>query len=124
MQAIIKYTNRELLMRVFAAQGMTPSPISKMKPNIYLILGELDQAQELETALNVDGNELEYIGVWNNDGTINDYGNYTIQKYREALNDVIERDEDGEEISRKRPTLAQARLTQVNNIAGYPDRIL
>ena len=124
MQAIIKYKNRDLLIGVFASQGMTPSPISKMKPNIYLILGELDQAQELETALNVDGNELEYIGVWNDDGTINDYGNYTIQKYRDALNDVVEYDDNDEEISRKRPTLAQARLTQVNNIAGYPDRII
>lgn len=124
MQAIIKYTNRELLMQVFAGQGMTPSPVTKMKQDIYLILGDLEQAQSLEEALNVDGNELEYIGVWNDDGTINDYGGYTIQKYRDDLNDVIEYDDEGEEVSRKRPTLAQARLTQVNNIAGYPDRIL
>ena len=46
--------------------------------------------------------------------------NHSISKYKSMLRDKVE----GVEISRRRPTDAEAKTTQVNKIAGYNDRQL
>ena len=50
--------------------------------------------------------------------------NHSINKYKSMLRDKIEYDIEGVEISRRRPTDAEALNTQVNKIAGYNDRQL
>jgi len=49
---------------------------------------------------------------------------FDIAKYANILADIVERDEIGEEISRRRPTIEEARSIQVNRFAGNPDRDL
>ena len=48
--------------------------------------------------------------------------NHSISKYKSMLRDVVEYDEEGVEISRRRPTETEALNTQVNKISGYNDR--
>ena len=50
--------------------------------------------------------------------------NHSINKYKSMLRDRVECDIEGVEISRRRPTEAEAKTTRVNKIAGYNDRQL
>ena len=55
--------------------------------------------------------DYDIIGIWNDDGSI---VQLDIKKYRNALNDIKVYDDDCNLIESKRPTLVQAKKTQVN----------
>ena len=67
---------------------------------------------------NIDGSQY----IWTKAGETS--RNHSINKYKSMLRDVVEYDTEGVEISRRRPTDAEAKTIQVNKIAGYNDRQL
>ena len=102
--------------------------ISEMIENSYLVLlEEPDHLDALETAME-DQTDVTITGAFKMDGSVYLYGNgkkdYTKTKYRGKLKDIVEYDDNGEEVNRRRPTETEAVNTQVNLIAGHPQRKL
>ena len=128
IQVIIEYNNKEFLDIVSSNYTYNPVLIGAMLPNTYLILTDEDSVDYLESLVLAQG-ELKYIGCWNNDGSIfnweaETHRNYSLEKYHNQLSDIVEYNENGEEISRRRPTETEALNTQVSKISGCANRVL
>jgi len=97
----------------------------------YLTLIEPENVTAFITALKKPPLRFTMIGIYNMDGSQYIWTeptelsrNHSISKYKSMLRDVVEYDAEGVEISRRRPTTAEAKNTQVNKIARYNDRQL
>ena len=135
IQLIFEYGDEAVLREIAIGTEENPSVfnlpiivIPEMK-DAYLTLIELEKVTEFITALKQPPLKLTIIGSYNMDGSQyiwTESGetsrNHSINKYKSMLRDKIEYDIEGVEISRRRPTEAEALNTQVNKIAGYNDR--
>ena len=99
--------------------------------NAYLTLIEPEKVTEFIDALKQPPLRFTMIGsylmtgeqyIWTAAGETS--RNHSINKYKSMLRDKVEYDIEGVEISRRRPTDAEALNTQENKIAGYNDRQL
>ena len=98
---------------------------------MYFTLIEPEAVTSLENALQQPPLKMIVAGSFNEDGTqyiwtepteIN--RNHSINKYKNKLKDVVEYDENGDEVSRRRPTELEALNTQVNKVYGWNNRTL
>lgn len=104
------------------------SPISKMKDAWLLILNDKDDFDDLEQALEEEG-DIIIIGTYNMDGSQYQWfnkpnNNHSFAKYKEQLKDVIDYDENGEPIGSHPPSDEDAENTQVNKVFGWGDRVI
>ena len=105
--------------------------IPEMLDDMYFTLIKPEDVTALEDALKQPPLKMTVGGSYNMDGTQYIWTepkeksrNHSINKYKNNLKDVVEYDENGDEISRRRPTEAEALAIQVNKICGCDDRIL
>ena len=132
IQLIFEYGD-EQTAKVIAEQPQINVPIiviPEMK-DAYLTLIEPENVTAFIVALKQPPLKLTIIGSYNMDGSQYIWTaagetsrNHSISKYKSMLRDKVEYDAEGVEISRRRPTDAEALNTQVNKIAGYNDRQL
>ena len=132
IQLIFEYGD-EQTVKVIAEQPQINVPIIVIPEMIdsYLTLIEPENVTAFIAALKQPPLKLTIIGSYNMDGSQylwTEAGetsrNHSISKYKSMLRDKVEYDIEGVEISRRRPTDAEALNTQVNKIAGYNDRQL
>ena len=137
IQIIFDYQDEAVLREIAIGTEENPSVfnlpvivIPEMK-DVYLTLIEPENVTEFIAALKLPPLRFTMIGSYNMDGSqyiwtepTETSRNHSISKYKSMLRDVIEYDIEGVEISRRRPTDAEAKTTQVNKIAGYNDRQL
>lgn len=98
----------------------------------YLTLIAPEKVADFVAALKLPPLRFDMIGSYNMDGSqyiwTKENGqiswNHSINKYKAKLKDIVEYDEEGVEISRRRPTTVEASATQVNKIMGWSDRKL
>ena len=137
IQIIFDYQDEAVLREIAIGTEENPSvfnlPVIVIPEleNAYLTLIEPEKVTEFITALKKPPLRFNMIGSYNMDGSQyiwTESGetsrNHSINKYKSMLRDKIEYDIEGVEISRRRPTDAEALNTQVNKIAGYNDRQL
>ena len=137
IQLIFEYESEDTLREIAIGTEENPSVfnlpvivIPEME-NAYLTLIEPEKVTEFIAALKQPPLRFTMIGSYNMDGSqyiwteqTEKSRNHSISRYKSMLRDVIEYDEEGVEISRRRPSEAEALNTQVNKIAGYNDRQL
>jgi len=132
IQLIFEYGD-EQTVKVIAEQPQINVPIIVIPEmnDSYLTLIEPENVTAFITALKQPPLKLTIIGSYNIDGSQYIWTaagetsrNHSINKYKSMLRDKVEYNEEGVEISRRRPTEAEALNTQVNKIAGYNDRQL
>ena len=130
IQLIFEYGD-EQTAKVIAEQINVPIIVIPEMIDSYLTLIEPENVTAFITALKQPPLKLTIIGSYNMDGSQyiwTESGetsrNHSINKYKSMLRDKVEYDIEGVEISRRRPTEAEAKTTQVNKIAGYNDRQL
>ena len=130
IQLIVNYEDDTVFRIVLGGLKHQFAVVTEMV-DTYLVLLEVDEVDALEDALKQPPLKMDYVGTYNVDGTQYVWTdpqtiqrNHSINKYKNTLNDIVEYDENGEEINRRRPTESEALNTQVNKIAGYNDRIL
>jgi len=137
IQIIFEYQDEVVLREIAIGTEEKPSVfnlpvivIPEME-NAYLTLIEPEKVTEFITALKKPPLRFTMIGSYNMDGSQYIWTasgeksrNHSINKYKSMLRDKVEYDIEGVEISRRRPTEAEAKTTQVNKIAGYNDRQL
>jgi len=130
IQLIFEYGDEQTL-KVIAEQPQINVPIIVIPEMIdsYLTLIEPENVTAFIAALKQPPLKLTIIGSYNMDGSQYIWTaagetsrNHSINKYKSMLIDKVEYDIEGVEISRRRPTDAEAKTTQVNKIAGYNDR--
>ena len=137
IQIIFDYEDEAVLREIAIGTEENPSVfnlpvivIPEMK-DAYLTLIEPEQVTAFIAALKQPPLRFTMIGsyylsgeqyIWTKAGETS--RNHSISKYKSMLRDVITYDTEGTEISRRRPTDAEALNTQVNKIAGYNDRQL
>jgi len=137
IQIIFDYQDEAVLREIAIGTEENPSVfnlpvivIPEMK-DAYLTLIEPEKVTEFITALKKPPLRFTMIGsylmtgeqyIWTK--TKEKSRNHSINKYKSMLRDKVEYDIEGVEISRRRPTDAEAKTTQVNKIAGYNDRQL
>jgi len=137
IQIIFEYQDEAVLRDIAIGTEEKPSVFNLpviVIPEIkdaYLTLIEPEMVTEFITALKKPPLRFTMIGSYNVDGSQYIWTasgetsrNHSINKYKSMLRDKIEYDIEGVEISRRRPTDAEALNTQVNKIAGYNDRQL
>ena len=127
---IFEYENEDTLREIIVGFDIPVIVIPEMK-DAYLTLIEPGKVTEFIAALKKPPLRFTMIGSYNMDGSQYIWTasgetsrNHSISKYKSMLRDKVEYDAEGVEISRRRPTTAEALNTQVNNIAGYNDRQL
>jgi len=132
IQLIFEYGD-EQTVKVIAEQPQINVPIIVIPEmnDSYLTLIEPENVTAFITALKKPPLRFTMIGSYNMDGSQYIWTeptelsrNHSISKYKSMLRDVVEYDAEGVEISRRRPTTAEAKNTQVNKIARYNDRQL
>jgi len=137
IQIIFEYQDEATLREIAIGTEENPSVfnlpvivIPEME-DAYLTLIEPENVTEFITALKQPPLRFTMIGSYNIDGSQYIWTaagetsrNHSINKYKSMLRDKVEYDSEGVEISRRRPTDAEALNTQVNKIAGYNDRQL
>ena len=132
IQLIFEYGD-EQTVKVIAEQINVPIIVIPEMNDSYLTLIELENVTAFIAALKQPPLKLTIIGSYNIDGSQYIWTasgetsrNHSINKYKSMLRDKVEYDIDGVEISRRRPTEAEAeaKTTQVNKISGYNDRQL
>ena len=137
MQLIFEFGDEDVLREIAIGTEENPSvfnlPVIVIPEleNAYLTLIEPEKVTEFIDALKLPPLRFTMIGSYYISGEQYIWTepkeksrNHSINKYKSMLRDVIEYDEEGVEISRRRPTTAEAKTTQVNKIAGYNDRQL
>lgn len=123
---------------------ITKVPESRRVSNRYLnqaTILNIHVLNQIKAILEALGKTPDVIGIWyvntgfqygyymNNavitrdNEIIIDYP-FNIAEYANYLNDIVQYDENDNEISRKRPTLTEARNIQINKFYGVPDRDL
>jgi len=132
IQLIFEYGD-EQTVKVIAEQPQINVPIIVIPEmnDSYLTLIEPENVTAFITALKQPPLKLTIIGSYNMDGSQYIWTaagetsrNHSISKYKSMLRDKVEYNIEGVEISRRRPTDAEAKTTRVNKIAGYNDRQL
>jgi len=130
IQIIFEYESEDTLRGISTGFNIPVIVIHEME-NAYLTLIEPENVTGFIAALKQPPLKLTIIGSYNMDGSQYIWtasgevtGNHSINKYKSMLRDKVEYDIEGVEISRRRPTDAEAKTTQVNKIAGYNDRQL
>ena len=132
IQLIFEYGD-EQTVKVIAEQPQINVPIIVIPEmnDSYLTLIEPENVTAFIAALKQPPLKLTIIGSYNMDGSQYIWTaagetsrNHSINKYKSMLRDKVEYNIEGVEISRMRPTDAEALNTQVNKIAGYNDRQL
>ena len=130
IQLIFEYGD-EQTVKVIAEQINVPIIVIPETNDSYLTLIEPENVTAFIDALKQPPLKLTIIGSYNMDGSQYIWTasgetsrNHSINKYKSMLRDKVEYDIEGVEISRRRPTDAEALNTQVNKIAGYNDRQL
>jgi len=137
IQIIFDYQDEVVLREIAIGTENNPSVfnlpvivIPEMN-NAYLTLIEPEKVTAFITALKKPPLRFTMIGSYNMDGSQYIWTaagetsrNHSISRYKSMLRDKVEYDAEGVEISRRRPTTAEAKTTQVNKIAGYNDRQL
>ena len=137
IQIIFDYQDEAVLREIAIGTEENPSVfnlpvivIPEMNDS-YLTLIEPKKVTEFIAALKKPPLRFTMIGsyylsgeqyIWTEPGETS--RNHSINKYKSMLRDKVEYDAEGVEISRRRPTEAEAKTTQVNKIAGYNDRQL
>ena len=137
IQIIFDYQDEAVLREISIGTEEKPSVfnlpvivIPEMK-DAYLTIIEPEKVTEFIAALKLPPLRFTMIGsylmtgeqyIWTEPGETS--RNHSINKYKSMLRDKVEYDIEGVEISRRRPTDAEAKTTQVNKIAGYNDRQL
>jgi len=130
IQLIFEYGD-EQTVKVIAEQINVPIIVIPETNDSYLTLIEPEKVTEFIAALKQPPLRFTMIGsylmtgeqyIWTEPGETS--RNHSINKYKSMLRDKVEYDIEGVEISRRRPTDAEAKTTQVNKIAGYNDRQL
>ena len=135
---IYEYANEEVLRNIAIGTEESASKfnvpvinVPEMAINVFHTLIDSDKVNEFESALKLAPYKLTFIGTFKQSGEpfiwteqTEKSRNHSISRYKSMLRDVIEYDEEGVEISRRRPSEAEALNTQVNKIAGYNDRQL
>ena len=130
IQIIFEYQDETTLRGISTGFNLPVIVIPEMN-NAYLTLIEPEKVTEFISALKKPPLRFTMIGsyylsgeqyIWTASGETS--RNHSISKYKSMLRDKVEYDAEGVEISRRRPTTAEALNTQVNNIAGYNDRQL
>ena len=137
IQIIFEYEDEATLREIAIGTEENPSVfnlpvivIPEMK-DAYLTLIDSEKVTAFIAALKKPPLRFTMIGSYNMDGsqyiwtaTGETSRNHSINKYKSMLRDKVGYDAEGVEISRRRPTDAEALNTQVNKIAGYNDRQL
>ena len=135
IQIIFDYQDEDVLREIAIGTEENPSVfnlpvivIPEMK-DAYLTLIDSEKVTAFIAALKKPPLRFTMIGSYNMDGSQYIWTaagetsrNHSINKYKSMLRDKVEYDIEGVEISRRRPTTAEAKNTQVNNIARYNDR--
>lgn len=133
IQIIFDYEDKAKLLEIAESEEFMLNVIDIPEMNDgYLTLIEPEKVPSFVTALKLPPLRFDMIGSYNMDGTQYIWDattgqvswNHSINKYKSKLKDVVEYDEEGAEISRRRPTTAEASNTQVNKIMGWGDRII
>jgi len=130
IQIIFEYESEDTLRGISTGFNLPVIVIPEME-NAYLTLIEPEMVTEFIAALKQPPLRFSMIGSYNMDGSQYIWTeptelsrNHSIQRYSNMLRDVVTYNSEGVEISRRRPTTAEALNTQVNKIAGYNDRQL
>ena len=130
IQLIFEYGD-EQTVKVIAEQINVPIIVIPEMNDSYLTLIEPENVTAFISVLKQPPLRFTMIGsyylsgeqyIWTASGETS--RNHSISKYKSMLRDKVEYDIEGVEISRRRPTTAEAKTTQVNKIAGYNDRQL
>ena len=137
IQIIFEYQDEATLREIAIGTEENPSVfnlpvivIPEME-DAYLTLIEPENVTAFITVLKQPPLRFTMIGsyyfsgeqyIWTEPGETS--RNHSINKYKSMLRDKVEYNIEGVEISRMRPTDAEALNTQVNKIAGYNDRQL
>ena len=137
IQIIFDYQDEAVLREIAIGTEENPSVfnlpvivIPEME-NAYLTLIEPEKVTAFIAALKLPPLRFTMIGsylmtgeqyIWTEPTETS--RNHSISKYKSMLRDKVEYNIEGVEISRRRPTTAEALNTQVNKIAGYNDRQL
>ena len=131
IQLLYTYDNEVVLKEVLDTFGFPFIKVPEMKEGAYLTLLKRNQVLDFEAALLTDDLEMVVIGSYRGNGSKHRWVaenrkkfNHTVNKYRRKLNDIVTYDEDGNELSRRRPTKPEAKRTQVNLISGQSKREL
>ena len=128
IQIIFEYESEDTLRGISTGFNLPIIVIPEME-NAYLTLIEPEKVTEFIDALKLPPLRFTMIGsylmtgeqyIWTEPKETS--RNHSISKYKSMLRDKVEYDIEGVEISRRRPTDAEALNTQVNKIAGYNDR--
>ena len=138
IQLLFEYKDIAVLREVMQGTEEAPSEfnlpvitIPEMLEDMYFTLIEPEAVTSLENALQQPPLKMIVAGSFNEYGTqyiwtepteIN--RNHSIDKYKNKLKDVVEYDENGDEVSRRRPTELEALNTQVNKVYGWNNRTL
>lgn len=133
IQIIFDYEDKAKMLEIAEGDDFKLNIIDIPEMNdSYLTLIAPDMVAAFVAALKIPPLRFEMIGSYNMDGTQYIWDattgqvswNHSINKYKSKLKDVVEYDEEGAEISRRRPTTAEASNTQVNKIMGWGNREL
>lgn len=133
IQIIFDYEDKTKMLEIAEGDDFKLNIIDIPEMNdAYLTLIAPEMVADFVAALKQPPLRFEMIGSYNMDGTQYIWDattgqvswNHSINKYKSKLKDVVAYDEEGVEISRRRPTTAEASNTQVNKIMGWSDREL
>lgn len=131
IQIIFDYEDKAKMLEIAEGNDFKLNIIDVPEMNdAYLTLIAPEMVADFVAALKLPPLRFEMIGSYNMDGTQYIWDattgqvswNHSINKYKSKLKDVVAYDEEGTEISRRRPTTVEASNTQVNKIMGYADR--
>lgn len=131
IQILFNYEDKSTLSIISANFNLPVIEVPEMNDS-YLTLIEPEKVKGFSDALKQPPLRFDMIGSYNMDGSqytwTNETGNiswnHSINKYKSNLRDMVEYDEEGNEVSRRRPTAEEALNTQVNLIAGWGERSL
>ena len=130
IQIIFEYESEDTLRGISTGFNLPVIVIPEMNDS-YLTLIEPEKVTDFIAALKQPPLRFTMIGsylmtgeqyIWTEPKETS--RNHSISRYKSMLRDKVTYDAEGVEISRRRPTTAEALNTQVNNIAGYNDRQL